>query len=140
MFSATDFLPSSITEFMNLVRTMSPNFGSGRTSRFSGRRRRAIGLFLSQFSLVRNLSGAYSGLQLFRALGAVFRTGLAPVLHTLRIEHSAKHVVANPGEIAHATAADQHHAVLLEVVALAGNVADHLALVGQAHLGDLAQS
>src|SRR5881397_1300454 len=42
MPSATDFLPSSMTEFMNLVRTMSPNFGSGRISRFSGRRRRDI--------------------------------------------------------------------------------------------------
>src|SRR5215213_8796066 len=47
MPSATDFLPSSMTEFMNFDRTMSPNLGSGRISRFSGRRRRDIGLFLS---------------------------------------------------------------------------------------------
>src|SRR6478735_4680302 len=42
MPSATDFLPSSMTLFMNLVRTSSPNFGSGRITRFSGRRRRDI--------------------------------------------------------------------------------------------------
>src|SRR5881409_2745725 len=48
MPSATDFFPSSMTLFMNFDRTMSPNFGSGRISRFSGRRRRDIG---SSFSL-----------------------------------------------------------------------------------------
>src|SRR6476620_261546 len=47
MPSATDFLPSSMTEFMNFDRTRSPNLGSGRISRFSGRRRRDIGCFLS---------------------------------------------------------------------------------------------
>ena len=35
MRSATDFLPSYIRLFMNLVSTMSPNLASGRTSRFS---------------------------------------------------------------------------------------------------------
>src|SRR5690242_10101681 len=54
MPSATDFLPSSMTLFMNLERTISPNFGSGRISRFSGRRRRDIGKFLS-LQPVRNL-------------------------------------------------------------------------------------
>jgi hypothetical protein len=33
--SATDFLPSYMTAFMNLVTIRSPNFGSGRISRFS---------------------------------------------------------------------------------------------------------
>src|SRR5579875_1077473 len=47
MPSATDFLPSSITLFMNLERTTSPKRGSGRTSRFSGGRRRDILHFLS---------------------------------------------------------------------------------------------
>jgi hypothetical protein len=31
----TDFLPSSMSEFMNLETTRSPNLGSGLTSRFS---------------------------------------------------------------------------------------------------------
>ena len=35
MPSATDFFPAYITEFMNFVMTMFPNFGSGSTSRFS---------------------------------------------------------------------------------------------------------
>ena len=33
--SATDFLPSRMTLFMNFETTMSPNFGSGLISRFS---------------------------------------------------------------------------------------------------------
>src|SRR5687767_3260911 len=138
MPSATDFLPSSMTEFMNFDRTRSPNLGSGRISRFSGRRRRDIGLsFL--FSLFRNGSGAYSCGRLFGALGAVLGAALPAVLDALRVEHAAKHVVANAGQVAHTAAADQHDAVLLQVVAFAGNVADDFTLVGQADLGDLAQ-
>src|SRR3546814_16227837 len=41
--------------------------------------------------------------------------------------------------IAHTTAADQDHRVLLKVVAFARNVADHFALIGEADLGHLAQ-
>src|ERR1051325_585467 len=122
MPSATDFLPSSMTLFMNFERTMSPNFGSGRISRFSGRRRRDM-----------------SSIPLFRPLGAVFGTALLAVLDPLRVEHAAQHMVADAGQVADAAAADQHHAMLLEVVALAGDVADHLALVGEADLGHLAQ-
>src|SRR6476661_8133977 len=137
MPSATDFLPSSMTEFMNFDSTISPNLGSGRISRFSGRRRRDIGKFLS-LQPVRNLSGAYSR-GLLGTLGAVLGTGLPAVLDALRVEDAAEHVVPHAGKVAHTAAADQHDAVLLEVVALAGNVADHFALVGQAHLGHLAQ-
>src|SRR3546814_17576007 len=43
MLSATDFFPSSMTLFMNFDSTVSPKRGSGRISRRSGRRRRAIG-------------------------------------------------------------------------------------------------
>src|SRR6266704_1976128 len=42
MPSATDFFPAYITEFMNFVMTMFPNFGSGSTSRFSAEWRRDI--------------------------------------------------------------------------------------------------
>src|SRR6185503_13152129 len=137
MPSATDFLPSSMTLFMNLERTMSPNLGSGRISRFSGRRRRAIGLFLSLQPDPEHVRGLLS-LRLFRALGAVLRAGLPAVLDALRVEHAAEHVIAHTRKIAHTAAADQHDAVLLEVVTFAGDVADHFALVGQPHLGDLA--
>src|SRR5438067_6067570 len=136
MPSATDFLPSSMTEFMDFDRVMSPNFGSGRISRFSGRRRRDIGCFLSLQPVPEPVRGLLSR-GLLGALGAVLRAGLPAVLDPLRIEHAAEHVVADAGQIAHTAAADQHDAVLLEVVALAGNVADHFALVGQADLGHL---
>ena len=48
-------------------------------------------------------------------------------------------MVAHAGKIADTTAADQHDAVLLEVVAFARDVGDDFALVGQANLGHLAQ-
>src|SRR3954470_24637756 len=99
MPSATDFLPSSMTLFMNLVRTTSPKRGSGRTSRFSGRRRRDI--FSSFcFSRIRNDSGAYCQ-RLLGALGTVFGTRLATILDTLRVEHAAQDVVADARQIAH---------------------------------------
>src|SRR3546814_2030582 len=59
---------------------------------------------------------------LLRTLRAVFRTALLAVLHTLRIEHAAQDVVTHTGKIADTTAADQHNAVFLEVVAFAGDV------------------
>src|SRR6266550_700560 len=138
MPSATDFLPSSMTEFMNFERTMSPNLGSGRISRFSGRRRRDIGLFLSLQPDPEHVRGLLSR-GLFGALGAVLGAGLAAILDALGVEHAAQHVIAHAGKVAHTAAADQHDAVLLEVVALAGDVADHFALVGEADLGHLAQ-
>src|SRR3954447_14860609 len=104
MPSATDFLPSSMTLFMNFDRTRSPNLGSGRISRFSGRRRRDIGKFLS----LQPVPGPARGLLswLFGALGAVLGARLPAVLDTLRVEDAAKHVVANAGQVANAAAAD----------------------------------
>src|SRR6185295_9327184 len=138
MPSATDFLPSSMTEFMNLERTISPNLGSGRISRFSGRRRRAIGLFLSLQPDPEPVRGLLS-CGLFGALGAVFRAGLPAVLNALGVEDAAKHMIAHARKVAHTPAPDQHNAVLLEVVTLTRDVADHFALVSQTHFGDLAQ-
>src|SRR6202035_3835386 len=46
MDSAAAFLPSYMTEFMNFVMMMFPNFGSGFTSRFSAEWRRDIFSFL----------------------------------------------------------------------------------------------
>src|SRR3954471_544266 len=84
------------------------------------------------------LPGAYSR-GLLGTLGAVFRARLPAILDTLGIEHAAKHVIPNARKVAYTAATDQHHAVLLEVVALAGDVADHFTLVGQANLGHLAK-
>src|SRR4029079_7979279 len=126
MPSATDFLPSSMTEFMNFDRTMSPKRGSGRISRFSGRRRRDIGLFLSLQPVPEPLGPIetrFEGkpvrgllVRLLGTLGAVLRTGLPAVLDTLGVENAAQHVIADTRKVAHTAAADQHDAVLLEVV------------------------
>src|SRR5215212_495049 len=99
MPSATDFLPSSMTEFMNFDRTMSPNLGSGRISRFSGRRRRDIGCFLSLQPYPEHVRGLLSWL--FGALGAVLGTRLPAVLDALSVEHAAKHMVAHARKVAH---------------------------------------
>src|SRR6185437_15360932 len=122
MPSATDFLPAYMTAFMNLLTTTLPNFGSGMTSRFSAAWRRDMFRF-----------------RLFGALGAVFRTALLAVLDALGVEHAAQDVVAHPRQVLDAAAADHPHRMFLKVVPLAGDVADHLETVGQAHLGDLAQ-
>src|SRR3954447_8049860 len=104
MPSATDFLPSSMTLFMNFDRTMSPNFGSGRISRFSGRRRRDIGKFLSLQPIPEHVRGLLSW-GLLRTLGAVFGAGLPAILDALRVEYAAKHVIAHAGQIADTAAA-----------------------------------
>src|SRR5215469_11566806 len=124
MPSATDFLPSYIRQFMNLVTTVSPNLASGRTSRLTAARRRDMALLLAP---------------LLRPLGAVFGPPLAAVLDALGIERAADDVVAHARQILDAAAADQHHRMFLQVMALAGNVARHLEPVGEAHASDLAQ-
>src|SRR5579864_3890005 len=107
---------------MNLLTTMLPNFGSGMTSRFSAAWRRDMFRF-----------------RLFGALGAVFRTALLAVLDALGVEHAAQDVVAHARQVLDPAAADHHHRMFLKVVPLAGDVADYLEAVGQAHLCDLAQ-
>src|ERR1700761_9217296 len=121
MPSAADFLPSYIRLFMNLARTRSPNLASGVIARRSARWRRDI--YIS----------------LLRTLGAVERAALLAILDALGIQHAADDVVAHARKVLHAAAADQHNAVLLKVVAFAGNVGQRFEAVGQAHLGDLAQ-
>src|SRR6516225_11204487 len=108
MPSATDFLPSYMRQFMNLLSTGSPNLASGWTSRFTAARRRDMG---PPF--------------LLRPLGAVLGTALAAILDTLGVECAADDVIANAREILDASAADHHHRVLLQIVAFAGNVARH---------------
>src|SRR3546814_17824556 len=48
-------------------------------------------------------------------------------------------MIADAGQVAHTAAANQHDRVLLKVMAFAWDVADHFALVGETHLGDLAK-
>src|SRR5260221_723434 len=70
---------------------------------------------------------------------AVLRTALAAILDALGVERAADDVVAHAGQILDAAAADQHHRVLLQVMAFAGDVARHLEPVGETDAGDLAQ-
>src|SRR5207245_422788 len=71
-------------------------------------------------------------------LCSVLGATLLSVLHALGVEHAAQDVVAHAREVLHAAAADHHHRVLLQIVALARYVADDLEAVGEPHLGDLA--
>src|SRR5690348_14150567 len=156
MFSATDFFPAYITEFMNFVITMFPNFGSGSTSRFSAEWRRDILSFLRhgracpghpRLNSLIEIPGShfvrpgmtYAMLRSFRTLGAILRTALLAVLDALGIQHAAENVVAHAGQVLDAAAADHDHRVLLQVMALTRDVTDHLEAIGQAHLGDLAK-
>src|SRR5208283_3561198 len=106
MDSAPDFLPSYISAFMKRLIRTSPNLASGRISRLVARRRRLM---------------ARSSL---RPLRAVQRAALATLGDALGVQHAAQDMVAHAGQVLHPTAADQHHAVLLQIVSLARDVAD----------------
>src|SRR5690242_12843270 len=138
--SATDFLPLSIRTLMNLATSMFANLGSGRMSRFGTSRRRGI-FYRSSLSCLSVASqlplSCLSGS--LGPLGAVLRTGLLAVLDAGRVERAAHHVVAHAGQVLDAAAPDQHHRVLLQVVAFAADVADDLEAVGETNLGDLPQ-
>src|SRR4051812_14989133 len=110
-------------QLMNLDRTRSPNFGSGRISLLSARRRRDM----------------LHAPRLFRFLRAVLRARLLAVLDALGVERAADDGVANAGQVLHAAAVDEHDRVFLQVVAFAGNVADDFLTGGQTDLGDLAE-
>src|SRR6185295_4629106 len=116
MLSATDFLPRVMSTFMNFARSMLANFGSGRISRLGTSLRRGMRVSLGSLSRLRHL-------------GAVLRAALLAVLHALRVERTAHDVIAHARQVLHAAAADQHHRMLLQVVAFAADVADHLEAV-----------
>src|SRR5438309_1961838 len=73
------------------------------------------------------------------ALRSVLGSSLFAILDRLRIEDAADDVVADAGQIAHASAAHKDDGMLLQVVALARDVCRHLDLVRQADAGHLAQ-
>src|SRR5690606_5437586 len=123
IFSATDFLPLCMTMLMKRAMISLPCLGSGRTERWGVLPLRDM----IQFS---------SGL---RALGAVLGTRLLALGDAGGVERAAHGVVTHAGQVLDATAADQHHAVFLQVVAFAADVRNDFVPVGQAHLGDLAQ-
>src|SRR5919205_2904361 len=117
MRSATDFLPSSITLLMTCWTSFERWTGSG--------------------SIGRTPPGARRGTLL--GLHAVLRAGLAAVRDAGGVERPAHDLVAHARQVLDAAAAHEHDGVLLQVVALAGDVHRDLHRVGQAHAGDLAQ-
>ena len=70
---------------------------------------------------------------LFRTLSAVFRTALATVADTLGVKRTANDVITNARQILHATAADHHDRVFLQVVAFTWDVAGNFKTVGKTH-------
>src|SRR5436305_5086222 len=72
-------------------------------------------------------------------LDAVWRAGLLAIAHSGGVKGAADHLVAKARQVLDPSAAHQHHRVLLEIVALAGNVGADLHAVGQPHAGHLAQ-
>src|SRR5882762_7431195 len=143
MPSATDFLPSYIRLFMNFASTRSPNLASGMISRFSARRRRAMGSIPfpskdpgTRFARPGCLSPRRKSLWPFCS---VYRAALLSVLHALRIEHAAENVIAHARQVLDAAATDQHDGMFLQIVAFPRNVAHDLIAVGEPDLGHLAQ-
>src|SRR5471030_2208895 len=124
MCSAADFLPLCMTTFMNFASMSLWNFGSGRMVRLGAAARRDI---------------LYIPLLFLRALGAVLGATLLAVADPGAVQRAAHGVVANARKILDAAAADQHHRVLLQVVAFAADIARDLVAIGQAHARDLAQ-
>ena len=62
-----------------------------------------------------------------------------PLGHAGRVKSAADDVVTHAGQVAYTAAADEHHAVLLQVVANTRNVARTFDLIGQTDTGDLTQ-
>src|SRR5580698_7066388 len=91
---------------------------SGTTWRFSALWRRDM------------VGGSLRGLLRFlRALDAVLGAAAAAFLDARRIQRAAHNVVAHAGEILNAAAAHEHDRVLLQVVALVGDVGNDLVAV-----------
>src|SRR5690349_3961913 len=122
MRSAADFLPLCMTTFMNLASMSLLNFGSGRMWRTGAWARRDIPNYLL----------------LLRALGAVLGTALLAVVDAGAVERAAHRVITNTREVLDATAADEHHRVLLQVVAFTADVRRDFETVDETDAGYLA--
>src|SRR5450759_3108360 len=148
MRSAADFLPLCMTTFMNLASMSLWNFGSGKMTRIGAWARRDI---VTSYGLKPGFSRRARPMRarrtyrwglvasLLRPLGAVLGTALLSLVNTGAIERAAHRVVTHARQILDAAPADQHHRVLLQIVAFAADVARHLVAVGQAHAAHLAQ-
>src|SRR3954451_17771145 len=124
MRSAVDFLPSSITLLTTWLTRRERWTGSGSTGRIEAAARRGM------------VSEAGGGLLL---LDAVLGAGLLAVADAGGVERPADDLVAHARQVLHATAADEHDGVLLQVVPLAGDVGRDLDAARDPDAGHLAQ-
>src|SRR3954469_5328003 len=85
-------------------------------------------------------AAARRGIAVLLGLHAVLRARLLAVGHAGGVERAADDLVAHARQVLHAAAAHEHDGVLLQVVALARDVARDLHAVRQAPAGDLPQS
>src|SRR5579875_782346 len=91
-------------------------------------------------SIVRTWAAARRGKESsLLGLHAVLRAGLLAVRDAGGVKRAADHLVTETREVLDAAAAHEHHRVLLQVVALAGDVGADLHAVGQPDARDLAQ-
>src|SRR5215469_1538792 len=123
MRSAADFLPLFMTTFMNLASISLLYFGSGRMVRTGAWARRDMDFYPL----------------LLRALGAVLGATLLALADAGTVERAAHGVITHARQVLDATTADEHYRVLLQVVALAADVAGHFVAIGEAYAADLAQ-
>src|SRR6195952_3322480 len=90
-------------------------------------------------SMGRIWAAARRGMTYLLLLHAVLRARLLAAADAGGVEGAANDLVANAREILDATATHEHDGVLLEVVALAGDVRRDLDASGDANTGDLAE-
>src|SRR5919199_247073 len=119
MASATERLPSTSTLLTSWVTSGDWYTGSAT----SGRRG----------------AGPLRGMSALLLLRAVTAAGLLAVADALGVQRTADDLVADAGEVLHAATADEHHRVLLQVVADARDVGGDLDAAGETDAGDLAQ-
>src|SRR3989338_7514464 len=125
---AVDFLPSHMSELMNFSTRCEPYLRStpGMLRFFTGLRIQKLELRIRNYELLP-----------FWCFRAVTRAAHAALVQTGGVEFAAHYLVADV-DVLHAAGAHDDHRVLLEVVALAGDVGGNLLAVGQAHAGDFA--
>src|SRR4051812_30443651 len=119
MRSEVDFLPSIMTLLMICCTSFDPWTGSGSSGRIVAAERRGMSRLLG--------------------LHAVLRAGLLAVRDAGGVERAAHDLVAHARQVLDAAAAHEHDRVLLQVVALAGDVDRDLHAVREPDAGHLAQ-
>src|SRR2546425_6362916 len=114
MRSAVPRFPRDSTLFVSCVTRTLLNTGSGTTSRFG------TGPFLGTRSPLHAKRAPATGrrLALLRfSLGPVLRATLLAIANARRVERGTDDLVADAGQVLHATASNEHDRVFLQIVA-----------------------